>query len=223
MTEFSLHPDTDSYAASGYGTRMGWGNFPALVLIDVCRGYWADNSPLDIRSHAPSATAPDVMRRLLAAARHASIPIYWTAVEYTEPNMRDAGLFWLKAKTLSAWHVDDKRGLGDWVEGLVPDKGEMVVKKRYPSAFFGTTLATELKVRGVDTVVLCGVSTSGCVRASTLDAMCYGFRPMVVGSACGDRSDAIHEGNLFDLNAKYADVVTEKDAIDHISFNWPQS
>lgn len=179
MAQQSPHPDSDSYAASGYGTPMGWGSRPALILIDVCKGYWADNSPLDTRAHAPSAAAPDVMRRLVAAARNASVPIYWTAVEYTEPDMRDAGLFWLKAKTLSVWHVDDQRGLGDWVDGLVPDKGEMVVKKRYPSAFFGTTLATELTTRGVDTVVICGVSTSGCVRASTLDAMCYGFRPMV--------------------------------------------
>ena len=90
------------------------------------------------------------------------------------------------------------------MEGLEPRVGgqccdEWVVKKKYPSAFFGTTLATDLYTRGVDTVVVCGVSTSGCVRASVLDAMCYGFRPMVVGSACGDRTKEVHEANMFDM------------------------
>ena len=104
----------------------------------------------------------------------------------------------------------DERGLDGVVEGLEPRTeggrdgrveggDEWVVKKKYPSAFFGTTLATDLYVRGVDTVVVCGVSTSGCVRASVLDAMCYGFRPMVVGSACGDRTREVHEANMFDM------------------------
>lgn len=177
------HPDSDSYAASGYGTVMGWGRRPALVLIDVCKAYWTPGSPLDLTAHAPSAASPDVMRRLVSAAREAGIPIFWTAVEFTEPDMADAGLFWLKAKTLSVWHTEDTRGLADWVDGLAPQKGEPVVKKKYPSGFFGTTLQTELTVKGVDTVVLCGVSTSGCVRATTLDALQYGFRPMV-SSAC---------------------------------------
>lgn len=116
---------------------------------------------------------------MLAAARASGTPVVWTAVEYTDPDMKDAGLFYLKAKTLNVWNVDDRRGLGDWVDGLVPEKNELVIKKKYASAFFGTSLATDLRVMGADTVVLCGVSTSGCVRASTLDAMQNGYRPMV--------------------------------------------
>jgi nicotinamidase-related amidase len=95
--------------------------------------------------------------------------------------MSDAGLFWLKSTALNVWQRGDTRGLAEWCDGLVPDEeaGERVLEKKYPSAFFGTTLATELRVAGVDTLVVCGVSTSGCVRATVLDAMCYGFRPMV--------------------------------------------
>ncbi|KAF7558914.1 hypothetical protein G7046_g5229 [Stylonectria norvegica] len=212
-----------SPSGPGYGSLMGWGKRPALLLIDVCKGYWTPGSPLDITAHAPSTLAPARMRELLAAARAHDIPVFWTAVEFTEPDMADAGLFWLKAKTLDVWHRDDTRGLGDWVDGLEPRAGEPVVKKKYPSAFFGTTLQTQLTVKGVDTLVICGVSTSGCVRASTLDALQYGFRPMVVGEACGDRSDAIQEANLFDLNAKYADVVSAADAVEQLQKGWSWS
>jgi nicotinamidase-related amidase len=173
------HAQASSYEQSGYGKRMGWGSKPVLVLIDVCRAYWTTGSPLDCSAYEPATKCPEVMRNMLAAARASGTPVVWTAVEYTDPNMRDAGLFWLKSKTLNVWNVADTRGLGDWVEGLVPEKGEMVIKKKYASAFFGTSLATDLSVMGADTVVLCGVSTSGCVRASTLDAMQNGFRPMV--------------------------------------------
>ena len=139
------------------------------------------------------------------------------------------------------WQKGDERGFGNWVEGLEPkqDRGEWIVKKKYPSAFFGTTLATDLYTRGVDTVVICGVSTSGCVRgesvvafttiakmvlltskATALDAMCHGFRPMVVPSACGDRTPEIHNANIFDLNAKYADAVTESEAVENLQAGW---
>lgn len=174
------HPDTASYANSGFGNRMGWGFRPALLLIDVCKAYWTPGSPLDLSAHAPSMACPDVMRRLLAAARMGGCPVLWTAVEYArDGDMRDAGLFWRKSKSLDVWRVGDERGLAEWVEGLKPTAGESVLKKKYASAFFGTVLATELRVLGVDTLVICGVSTSGCVRASALDAMQNGFRPMV--------------------------------------------
>ncbi|KAH8645819.1 putative N-carbamoylsarcosine amidase [Xylariales sp. PMI_506] len=217
------HSQADSYARSGYGRRMGWGARPALVLIDVCKAYWEPGSPLNCSAYEPATRCPDVMRALLAAARAAGAPVIWTAVEYTDPTMKDAGLFWLKSKTLDVWQVGDTRGYSDWVDGLVPAEGELVIKKKYASAFFGTSLATDLRVMGADTVVLCGVSTSGCVRASTLDAMQNGFRPMVVGTACGDRSEEIQNANLFDLNAKYADVVTEDEALEHLKAGWPKA
>ncbi|CAM1501835.1 Fc.00g038190.m01.CDS01 [Cosmosporella sp. VM-42] len=139
------HPDAASYAASGYGTVVGWGHRPALLLVDVCKAYWTPNSPLDITTHAPSAASPSVMRTLLATARTHNIPVFWTAIEFAEPEMADAGLFWLKAKTLDVWHKDDPRGLNEWMEGLEPRDGERVVKKKYPSAFFGTTCSRSLQ------------------------------------------------------------------------------
>lgn len=171
---------TASYISAGFANKMGWGARPALLLVDVCQAYWTDGSPLDLRAHAPSAAAPDSMRRLLAAARRGGVPVVWTQGEYTDPAMRDAGLFWLKAKNIRVMLVGGELNhLNGWLPGLEPADGDVLVKKKYPSGFFGTTLAGQLHLLNVDTVVVCGVSTSGCVRATVLDAMCHGFRPMV--------------------------------------------
>jgi len=214
------HAASASYVSSGFSNRMGWGSRPALLLIDVCTAYYTPGSPLDITSNPAAAASPASMRRLLAAARAGNVPVIWTQVKYTSPSLADAGLFWHKAKLLTVFADGDPRGLGDWVQGLVPVVGETVIVKKMPSAFFGTTLASELYVAGVDTLVICGVSTSGCVRASALDAMQSGFRPMVVGEACGDRTDEIQKANLFDLDAKYADVVNEKEATEKLAAGW---
>ncbi|KAK5163968.1 uncharacterized protein LTR77_010364 [Saxophila tyrrhenica] len=211
-------------SANGFGNRIGWGARPALLLIDVCTAYWTPGSPLDTSSNPASVASVDVMRRLLSSARGAShggkgVPVIWTTVKY-KPDMSDAGLFYSKAKQLSIWAEGDERGLGAWVEGLVPGRGEEVVEKRHASAFFGTELVSKLILLGVDTLVICGVSTSGCVRATTLDALSYNFRPMVVETACGDRSPAIHDANIHDMDAKMADVVSEEEAIKHLKAGW---
>jgi maleamate amidohydrolase len=96
--------------------------------------------------------------------------------------------------------------------GLIPCADELVVSKQYPSAFFATSLASTLTAAGIDSVILTGLTTSGCVRASCVDAMSHGFRTAVVAEACGDRHPDPHEANLFDMNAKYADVVSEDEA-----------
>ncbi|KAG4433489.1 hypothetical protein IFR05_011027 [Cadophora sp. M221] len=216
----TAHPATSSYISSGFANKMGWGSRPALLIIDVCTAYWTSGSPLDISANPSAAASPDSMRRLLAAARASKVPVIWSTVSYTHPEMADAGLFYKKAKVLTVWQKGDARGLDAFMEGLEPDEGDTVIVKKYASAFFGTTLASELQVLGVDTLVICGVSTSGCVRASTLDAMQHGFRPMVVGAACGDRTPQIHESNLFDLNAKYADVIEEEEAVERLKAGW---
>lgn len=106
------------------------------------------------------------MRRLLSAARKGRVPVIWTAVKFTHPDMLDAGIFYLKHPHLSIWQAGDKRGYDQWMPGLEPEPEDLVIYKQYPSPFFGTTLATSLRHMGVDTLVLCGVSTSGCVRAA---------------------------------------------------------
>ncbi|KAJ5930147.1 hypothetical protein N7466_005640 [Penicillium verhagenii] len=215
------HLSATSYAQSGFSNRMGWGKRPALLIIDVCKAYWTEGSPLSLLGNPAAESAPESMRHLLSAAREGEVPVVWSEVKYSRPDMSDAGLFWLKAKPLDVWLEGDKRGLADYVDGLEPAIHDTVVVKKYASAFFGTTLATELQTLNVDTLVICGVSTSGCVRATTLDAMQHGFRPMkVVGSACGDRTPEIQNGNLFDLDAKYADVVSEQEAMEHLRKKW---
>lgn len=170
---------SESYQRSGFAKKMGWGSRPALILIDVCTAYWTPGSPLDTSSNAESAAAPDSMRRLLSAARAGKVPVMWSKVEYKRPDMGDAGLMFHKAKVLTVWQKGDTRGLDAYMKGLEPQADEEVVVKKQPSAFFGTTLAADLHLLNVDTLVICGVSTSGCVRATTLDAMQHGFRPMV--------------------------------------------
>ena len=106
--------------------------------------------------------------------------------------------------------------MGAWAKGLAPKENELVISKQYPSAFFGTSLASTLTAAGIDSVLLTGLTTSGCVRASCVDACSHGFIPIVVEEACGDRHEAPHQANLFDMNAKYADVVKETEVIDYL-------
>ena len=184
-----------------FGGTLGWGRRPALLLIDMMRAYFTPGSPFDLGS----AAAVDGCARLLAAARAAGVPVLHTRVRYTT-DLADAGLFVRKVPGLAVL-ADGAGELGELVPELTPVAGEVVVVKQYASAFFGTSLAATLTVAGVDTLVLAGVSTSGCVRASATDALQHGFRPLVVAEACGDRSTGIHEANLADLAAKYADVL----------------
>jgi maleamate amidohydrolase len=107
--------------------------------------------------------------------------------------------------------------MGAWAAGLEPRDNELVVSKQYASAFFGTSLASTLTAQGVDTLIITGVTTSGCVRASCVDALSNGFIPIVVADACGDRHESPHEANLFDMQAKYAEVWSEKEVCDYIT------
>jgi len=138
-----------------------------------------------------------------------------TQVVYTV-GMADAGVFGRKVPALGVFAADAEGGMGLVAPELTPRAGEVVVTKQYASAFFGTSLAATLTAAGVDTVVVGGFSTSGCVRASATDAVQHGFTPIVVGDACGDRTAAVHEANLFDLDAKYADVVDLDEALTHL-------
>jgi nicotinamidase-related amidase len=126
---------------------MGWGSRPALLIIDVCTAYWTPSSPLSLLGNPAAEAAPDSMRQLVAAAREGKgVPVIWSQVEYTSPDMADAGLFWRKAKVLDVWLRGDERGLAKCLDGLEPQDKDRVVVKKYASAFFGTTLATELQV-----------------------------------------------------------------------------
>lgn len=192
---------------AGFSGRVGWGVRPAVLVIDLVRGYTEPGGPFHLPDPAAAVAAT---ASLVDAARSAGLPVVWTAVRYTR-GLADGGLFVRKVPALAAFAEDADGGWGELV--LTPRPGEPVVVKQYASAFFGTTLAATLHAGGVDTVVLAGVSTSGCVRASATDALGHGFRPQVVAQACADRTDELHTQNLRDLDAKYADVVDLEQAL----------
>lgn len=196
---------------SAFSGRVGWGTGPAVVVIDLVRAYTSPDGPFAL----PDAQAAvEATAELVETARDTDVPVHWTVVRYA-PGLADGGLFVRKVPALACFAEDAEGNWGDLA--LEPDPGEVVVVKQYASAFFGTSLATTLHAAGVDTVVLAGVSTSGCVRATAMDALNCGFHPLVVRQACADRTPAVHENNLTDLDAKYADVIDLRSALDHLA------
>lgn len=191
----------ENYARGAFGAGLGIGTRQALLMVDFANAYFVPESPL-------FADRPEVIGKaaaLLGWARLRGMLVCHTRVEYRSDGL-DGGVFFRKIPALKAFCVGNP--LGDTVPELAPRSDEPVVTKQYASAFFGTSLASLLRAQGVDCVLLAGMSTSGCVRASAVDAMQHGFIPVVVADACGDRHPAPHEANLFDLAAKYADVLT---------------
>lgn len=184
------------------------GTKPALVLIDLVRAYFDPGAPF----YLGSDSALQSSKRLLGAARAAGVPVLHTRVSYT-PGGHDGGLFMRKVPQLQVFTRGNP--LGQFMPEVVPREGEYEVEKQYASAFFGTSLASTLRVLGVDTVVVGGVSTSGCVRASAVDALQLGFIPLVVREASGDRESGPHEAALFDVQAKYGEVIGEEQAIQY--------
>ncbi len=201
-----MSDDLAANYAGVYGKWIGFGVRPALLMIDFCQGYF--DPACDLYSGVEDALASAL--RVRTAARAAAVPVILTNVVY-HPTAIDGGRFYEKAAPLR--HFLAGNPMGAWPEGLVPETDELVISKQYPSAFFGTSLASTLTALGVDSVLLTGLTTSGCVRASCVDAMSHGFRTAVIADACGDRHAAPHDANLFDMNAKYADVVREDEAV----------
>jgi maleamate amidohydrolase len=189
-----------------YSNKVGFGKNPALVLIDFAHAYF--DKDCDLYAGVEDALASAL--RVREAAHAAGIPVILTEVSY-QPGGINGGRFFEKAKPLRAFVKGERTAA--FADGLEPRPDEIVVTKQYPSAFFGTSLASTLTAGGIDSVILTGLTTSGCVRASCVDSMSYGFRTSVVREACGDRHSAPHEANLFDMNAKYADVVSEEETI----------
>jgi maleamate amidohydrolase len=201
-----------NYARAGYHARQTWGRRPALLLVDFARAYFDPASPL--YGGEDCVRARDHAAMLLAAARETGTPVIFTEVRYL-PGGADGGVFFRKAPVLRV--LEWGNPMGDLVEGLERLPTEVMVTKQYPSAFFGTSLAATLTAMGVDTVILTGLSTSGCVRATCVDAMSHGFITLVAAQACGDRAEEPHKANLFDMSAKYADLVTTSEAVDYLT------
>ncbi|MBN9433252.1 MAG: isochorismatase family protein [Bosea sp.] len=201
MTEEAL----DANYKRAFGKRIGFGARPALILIDFVEAYFDPACPLYAGVEDALASAI----RLRDVAREAGVPVIYTNVVYDKGG-RNGGRFYQKSMVLH--HFIAGSPMGAWPKGLTVGEDELVISKQYPSAFFGTSLAATLTSWGIDTLILTGLSTSGCVRATCVDTCSYGFIPIVVREAVGDRHPAPHEANLFDMDAKYADVVSEAEA-----------
>jgi maleamate amidohydrolase len=194
------------YRGAGFLGEIGFGRRPALVIIDAVRAYLDRDSPL----YAGIEDAIDGMARLLSVARERRIPIIFTRQEFERDGV-DGGVYRRKVPVLNL--LKPGSVLAEIVPALAPGPGEIVILKRYPSAFFHTDLDAHLKAARVDTLLIAGLTTSGCVRATAMDTMLAGYAGMVVRQAVGDRSVAQHEANLFDIAAKLSDVRGEAEVI----------
>ena len=193
--------DQEMYQQRGFGNKVGFGERPALLVIDFIKGFTDTNCPLGSDLDAEVAAT----QKLLVAFRWRKLPVHFTTTAYDEA-MVSAGVFVKKVPSLSHLKIGS-----NWVEideRLAPIAGEVVWTKQYASAFFGTALSSTLSAQKVDTLIISGCTTSGCVRASAVDSCQNGFMTNVVRECVGDRSASAHEANLFDLDAKYADVVS---------------
>ena len=190
------------YAQAGLAGHLDWGERPALIVIDFCLAYLDPASPL----YAGVESARDSAARLLTAARVARIPVL-----HSQPSLMrggaNGGVFYRKVPAMRI--LEQGSPLIAFPPELAPLPDEIIIAKQYASAFAGTSLAATLTALRVDTLIIAGVSTSGCVRATTVDACQSGFIPFVCRDAVGDRDPRPHEANLFDLQAKYAEVVSE--------------
>jgi len=191
--------------------KVGFGRNPAVVVIDFTLAYTTPGSPFFAEGvvRAVADTVP-----LLEAARKAGIPVIHTKVMY-HPSGADGG--WFVRKVPALRKLVPGEPLAEIDPKVAPLDEEVVIVKQYPSPFFGTPLAPMLATLGVDTLILAGCSTSGCVRAGALDGVQHGYRVIVPRECVGDRHDGPHDANLFDINAKYGDVVARDEVIQHLA------
>lgn len=193
-----------------YGNRIGFGTRPALIMIDFVQAYFDPECEL----YAGVEDALSSALRIREVARAKKVPVIYTNVTYQHDGL-DGGRFFQKAKPLRNFVSGNP--MGNWPDGLEVGAKELVISKQYPSAFFGTSLASTLTTWGIDTLIHTGLSTSGCVRATCVDCSSYGFIPIIAREGVGDRHSAPHEANLFDMDAKYGDVESEGTIVDYLS------
>ena len=192
---------------------LGFGAAPAVLVVDFTRAFTepGDGMPLA----ADFSAELEATTQVVASARAGGTPVYYTAAVYEEPDIADAGI-WAKKVPASVTLRAGTPGV-ELDPRLGRREDEALVIKKYASAFFGTDLASRLTARGVDTILLCGCTTSGCVRASAVDGLQHGFRVMVVREAVGDRNPAAHRQSMLDMQAKYADIVTLEAATGYLA------
>jgi len=194
----------------GFGIPLGFGKKPALIVVDLTKGFTEPDRPLgsDLSSQIAACN------QLLDAAHARDVMVIFSLVRYEYPDLRDAGLWAIKQKGSASLVADGDGHVFD--ERLHKLPGDSELPKKYASCFFGTDLLPRLVSAGVDTLIIAGTSTSGCVRATAVDTVQHGIRPMVVREAVGDRSRAAHEQSLFDLETRYADLVSLSETLAYL-------
>jgi maleamate amidohydrolase len=202
--------DEELFRQRGFGVKIGFGERPALLIIDMLKGFTDASMPLGANLDSQLAA----QRPLLDIAHERGIPVIFSTVIYDEADMKDAGLWGIKMKGSMTLKAGSEAVKVDPRLDMRPTDSLLV--KKYASCFFGTDLVPRLLNQRVDTLIIAGCTTSGCVRATAVDSVQNGFRPMVVREAVGDRSQAAHDQSLFDLNAKYADVVSLDETLQYM-------
>lgn len=205
-----LDPTRQFYLERGFSRSIGFGRWPAVLVVDVIQAFTDPASPLGSDLDAVVAA----IRQLLDNARSQKVPIIFTTVAYDEGAKQPAQLFMTKVPSLNVLKAGTPAVAVD--VRLARQPSEPVLVKQFASAFFGTALASLLATERCDTLIVTGCTTSGCVRASVVDALQYGFRPIVPLEAVGDRASAPHHANLFDIQAKYGDVVALKEVLAYL-------
>lgn len=202
--------DEEFFRQRGFGLKIGFGKRPALVIVDIIQAFTDPDMPLG------SAMDDEIVEanRVIDACRKAGAPIIFTTTAYDDAGLKDGGVWVLKQKGAATLRSGtpavelDKR--------LHYQEGDSLLVKKYASCFFGTDLLSRLVAHGCDTVLIVGATTSGCVRGTAVDAVQNGFRPIVIKEAVADRSKAAHEQSLFDLEAKYCDVVPISEVLEYL-------
>lgn len=188
---------------------LGLGEHPALVLVDVIKGFTDPACPLG----GEADSVVDACRALLDVFRQKRLPVFFTTVIYHDESQ--ASVFRQRVPALNVLEPGS-----EWVKvdpRIAPVSGETVIEKQWPSGFFKTDLARRLEAAGADSIVMGGLTTSGCVRATAVDGLQNDYRVVIAREATGDRNAAAHESNLFDLQAKYADVLDLRDVMSLLS------
>ena len=195
-----------------WDSRLGFGKKSAMIVIDLLQGYTTEGSAL----FAPGVVeCVKEMPEILEVARGKKVPIIHTRVLYTPPDYADGGVWIKKAPVLKDLVAGNP--LAEFCEGCEPLPEEVLIVKQYASAFFGTSLIATLNGLGVDTLIITGCTTSGCIRATAVDTVQHGLRPICVRECIGDRHDGPHEANLFDINAKYGDVISKAETLEYLN------
>ena len=212
MTAPSQTPDNDLdvYDRQNFGNQSGFGSFPALLIVDFVNGF----ANPDEFGGGNIGSAIEATKGLLVECRSAGVPVAYTRVVYADDGA-DNGVFCMKAPGLKDL-TEDAPG-SQVVDDLAPIDGDYIVRKTQPSAFFGTSLQSWLTAKRVDTILVAGCTTSGCIRASVIDSMSYNFKTIVVTDCVGDRAIGPHEANLFDMEQKYADLMTSAEVVKQIA------